>query len=74
MCAPNMRGLGPGPGPARGARGPTAVTFSTRSSIIDSAAIAWPKSVTSARLKRTWPGSGGLVSPGGGMVSTDVMS
>ena len=30
------------------------MTLSTRSSIIDSAAIAWPKSVMSARLKRTF--------------------
>jgi hypothetical protein len=62
------------PGAAMAARWTMPVTFSTRSSIIEKAAIASPKSVTSARAKRTSPGRGGLCWPGGGARSTEVTS
>src|SRR5262245_23735355 len=62
MLTERVTWLGARPGARIAARWTTPVTLATRSSIIDSAAIAWPKSVMSARLKRTFGSAGGTTS------------
>ncbi len=62
------------PGAGIAARWTTPVTVATRSSIAERAATASPKSVRSAREKRTSVGNGGLCRSGGGTMSIEVTS